>query len=438
MRQSAARALLVQLTVAVTLAGCFFTPISQGNPPVPQPGPTKIAGLKEPEMGAPDRGSVSPFPDSEDHPADLDPELPIAWEWGVRWGITPSGGALLPRRVHPLRGIVAVAAGLEHGLALSSDGTVWTWGNGRPLLGGIAADGPTDRPRQVAGLADVVAIAAGDFHNLAVRSDGTVWSWGHNGSGQLGDGSRESRSTAQMLEGLEDVVAITAGMSHSLALRRDGTVRAWGDGLFGAMGNGSRVSSLTPAEVAGLTDVISIAAGGRHSLVARADGTVWGWGRGDRGEIGVVADDSTVPTQIEGLSDVVLVAAGWRHSMAVTAEGELYSWGENEFGQLGHGKTGGMISLPEKVEDLPPVVSAVGGDHFSAAMTVDGQVFIWGDDVVTSLRRGDGTRSSPATPRPVAALHHITQVAAHSSSVIVIQSDVERRLETPRFVRGAR
>jgi len=37
----------------------------------------------------------------------------------------------------------------------------------------------------VPGLTGVVAIASGGAHNLALKAGGTLWSWGGNASGQL-------------------------------------------------------------------------------------------------------------------------------------------------------------------------------------------------------------------------------------------------------------
>src|SRR6185436_7581774 len=43
-------------------------------------------------------------------------------------------------------------------------------------------------PVQVLNLTGVVAIAGGAEHSLALRNDGTVWAWGSNRRGQLGNG----------------------------------------------------------------------------------------------------------------------------------------------------------------------------------------------------------------------------------------------------------
>ena len=45
------------------------------------------------------------------------------WEGGKLWQTAP-------RRVEALRGIVDVAAGADHSLALASDGQVYAWGRG--------------------------------------------------------------------------------------------------------------------------------------------------------------------------------------------------------------------------------------------------------------------------------------------------------------------
>lgn len=48
-------------------------------------------------------------------------------------------------------------------------------------------------PGQVPGLTGVVAVAAGMGHFVALKADGTVWAWGSNYRGQLGDGTTQDR-----------------------------------------------------------------------------------------------------------------------------------------------------------------------------------------------------------------------------------------------------
>ena len=129
-----------------------------------------------------------------------------------------------------LNGVVAVAAGGSHSLALRGDGTVVAWGNN--------SYGQATVP---ASLSNVVAIAAGTAHSLALRSDGTVAGWG----------------SPALLAGLSNVVAISAEGNHSLALRSDGRVVAWGNNSYG--------QAAVPTAV---SNVVFIAGGGSHSLVS--------------------------------------------------------------------------------------------------------------------------------------------------------------------------
>ncbi len=145
-----------------------------------------------------------------------------------------------------LSGVVAVAAGVAHSLALKSDGSVVAWGN---VVLVNDASGLSAVP---AGLDGVVAVAAGWGYSLVLKSDGTVVAWG---------GDLFGESTVPV--GLSEVVAVAAvaaGDYHSLALKSDGTVVAWGRDHFG--------ESTVPA---GLSGVVAVAAGDSHSLALVRD-----------------------------------------------------------------------------------------------------------------------------------------------------------------------
>jgi alpha-tubulin suppressor-like RCC1 family protein len=99
-------------------------------------------------------------------------------------------------QVAGLTRVVAIAAGNSFGLALLDDGTVRAWGAGASGQLGDGALSSSSVPVQVADpddprgvLGGVVAIAAGGGHALALKNDGRVVAWGLNDVGQLGDGS---------------------------------------------------------------------------------------------------------------------------------------------------------------------------------------------------------------------------------------------------------
>ncbi|HBE06182.1 MAG TPA: hypothetical protein DCY85_06795 [Firmicutes bacterium] len=47
---------------------------------------------------------------------------------------------------------------------------------------------------QVNGLNGVMAIAGGGYHTIALKADCSIWAWGSNSTGQLGDGSNANSS----------------------------------------------------------------------------------------------------------------------------------------------------------------------------------------------------------------------------------------------------
>ncbi len=178
-----------------------------------------------------------------------------------------------------LDGVIAVAASFSNTLALRADGTVWAFGKNSSGQLGLPKDlFPHDVPEMVPGLDGVVAIASGLNHSVALRFDGTVWTFGANSSGQLGRTTPNGLGdpTPTQVPGLNSVSAIAAGTGVTVALRSDGTVWSFGSNGDGALGR-STVGGFDPAPgmMNGLTGVTAIATGGTQTSALTVDGSVW-------------------------------------------------------------------------------------------------------------------------------------------------------------------
>ncbi|MEO5913683.1 MAG: cadherin-like beta sandwich domain-containing protein [Luteolibacter sp.] len=332
-----------------------------------------------------------------------------AWTWGFNdYGQlgTPSvsGGKSLEPVPVSQAGVLAgktilhVAAGVDHSLALCSDGKVVAWGKGN---NGELGDGSwenhglpvaVDASGALLGKT-VVAVAAGNSYSLALCSDGTVVSWGANSDGELGTGVLGytnvpvAVSVAGALAG-KTVVAIAAGSGHSLALCSDGKVVAWGVNFFGELGSGTTLGSGVPVAVKtegallGKT-VVGIAAGYSHSLALCSDGVVVAWGENSYGQLGNGSTtNSSVPVVVTADTGAlagrkrVAIGAGSAHSFVVCANGTVAGWGNDADGELGNNSTVNS-SLPVAMDTSGAlagkiVISATGGANHSLMFCKDG------------------------------------------------------------------
>lgn len=117
-------------------------------------------------------------------------------------------------------------------------------------------------------LEGIVSVAAGSAHTLALDGNGNVWAWGYNLYGALGDNTTTSRGTAAKVQNpagtgdLSNIVRIAAGgsalLGHSMAVAADGTVYTWGYNANGQLGNGTTSTAATklPVTVGGSLDLL--------------------------------------------------------------------------------------------------------------------------------------------------------------------------------------
>ena len=226
--------------------------------------------------------------------------------------------------------IVAVSAGWDHSLALSTTGTVYAWGQNRwGQLGNGNAPTASAVPVAVTfpvGTPAMTAIAAGGYFSLSLDSTGAVWAWGNSFMGQLGQpaaGPGVSTPTQTAAPANTGVTAISAGACHSLAVK-GGTVLAWGYNGFGQLANVAGGGVPGAVTLPGGVSATTVAAGGNHSLALTTGGAVLSWGRNNVGQLGIGnnADTATpTPALAPANANVSAIAAGWQHNLALTSTG---------------------------------------------------------------------------------------------------------------------
>jgi alpha-tubulin suppressor-like RCC1 family protein len=305
----------------------------------------------------------------------------------------------VPQTVINLTNARKVAAGESHAMALRSDGTVVAWGsNADGKLGIGAVGGLFPTPQVVAGLSNVTAIAAGLDHALALRGDGTVWAWGQNDVCQLGQNDTTSRGSATQVPGLANVTAIATGGAHSFVLRSDGAVFAWGWNANGQLGFGSATQPVCqPARVTALDGrgVVELVGGGFHSLARTSLGAVLGWGSNSGGQTGSGTPGSgnvLAPTVVAGLLGVTALAAGETHSVVRRNDGTIRTWGNASSGRLGNGASGSTQSTSTpQVPNVANVTAIAAGTNHTLVLLQDGRVGCFGSNFLSQCGRSEIT-----------------------------------------------
>jgi alpha-tubulin suppressor-like RCC1 family protein len=384
-----------------------------GYPPTPGPSPVRRAGYQI--TGAVAAGYA--------HVLALKTDGTV-WSWGSngngQLGLGTTTTVNVPTQVPTLAAVVAVAAfGWDYSsqsFAVKADGTVWAWGYNNAGQLGDGTNTQRTSPVQVSAplpplqMTGVVAVAAGREHTLALTSDGHVWAWGANGSGQLGNNSQTPSWIPVSVVGLTDVVAVGAGDTHSAALKRDGTVWTWGNNSSGQLGNGTTSGiRKIPGQVPDILDGTTLSAGAERTLVVRGDGIegrLWAWGGGSGFQPstfipGLLCDASTGSitrsTPVGTLDRALGAQAGVGQTMVLRREpgGESSLWGcgWHNANRLDANAPSHQTAWPLRLT-TGQFVAMAAGRTVSVAERPDTKLLVWWS--TPDDRRGDGFQLGPA------------------------------------------
>ena len=232
-------------------------------------------------------------------------------------------------------------------------------------------------------------LSCGEEHSSFISFSGHVYSMGSNSEGRLGLGDKTLRSSPSpcLVEGLSNYrcFKISCGWGHTAVITEEGNVFTWGVGEFGALATGSNqnawapVKCLIPRSMRGL----NVSCGSRHTVLVVEENmnkVLLVSGSGEAGQLGTGKREKEFSfVAVNFNEDPVQAAAGIFHTLVLASSGNVWATGGNSFGQLGLGNKK-STSRFEKVAVDGVVVKVAAGNH-SAAVTENGQLFIWGTGV---------------------------------------------------------
>jgi alpha-tubulin suppressor-like RCC1 family protein len=294
---------------------------------------------------------------------------PASSEVTTSWSAGNSGS-------YQVAGLPPQISGVQaSGLAVGSDGKVYSWVRGKRAAPVASV---------VSGPRSVVAAAQGFDFGSALTSTGTLWSWGNDRDGELCNGKTETTSAPALVHNLSNIVSISGGAAHLMLLTGSGQVLECGAAAFGELGNGATSGSYdTPAPVKDLHGIVAISAGSEDSVALDSNGNVWDWGVNNWGQVGDGnRSNSAVPVEVSLPAPAVQIYSGGDSiqdgsEIALLQNGEIWAWGDDRYGELGDG--GSRYSdVPVEVPGLSDIVYVATDAYTSFAVDSSGNVWEWG------------------------------------------------------------
>jgi alpha-tubulin suppressor-like RCC1 family protein len=240
--------------------------------------------------------------------------------------------------------VASIAIGLEHMLAVCTEGFVWAWGSNRYCAAGAHEEIQNQQyPEKVCTTMwndkTFSAVSAGENHSVALDTDGILWEWGQR---------------------------------HALTCSK----RVSGGSFHTSIFMHTEPSKVSSTQINFTSPIQNISCGPTFTLALDNAGRVWSFGVGDNGELGLGRHRLTeLPMQITGFANqsaLISISSGQSMCGAVSCQGDVYIWGRNFYCDTKGMKNMNLISKRQRyrIDGMStPVLVMVTHTHSESAST---------------------------------------------------------------------
>lgn len=309
--------------------------------------------------------------------------------------------------------IVDLKASSFSSIALTSKGRVFTWGDNEYGQLGNGTNVESIVPIDITSYFNleenetITAISLGIYHGLVLTSNNRLFSWGRNNYSQLGNGTNVDSNVPVNINTMynpslnegEVIVQITSGINHSGFRTNLNRVYSWGHNGFGQLGLNHTFDMNIPSLIAIQLDnvngetITKIDYSGLSSGALLSSGRILFWGNNDSGHL---VTNLTVPIKqpmdvtmvfdLEAGEKIVDFALGIGHTAFLTSNKRVLMVGSNFYGQLGTNDISGSTMTPTDITsnlglkngDFPKSISV--GFYHTAILTNNGMLYVYGSN----------------------------------------------------------
>uniref|UniRef100_A0A7N5JHS8 X-linked retinitis pigmentosa GTPase regulator n=1 Tax=Ailuropoda melanoleuca TaxID=9646 RepID=A0A7N5JHS8_AILME len=219
---------------------------------------------------------------------------------------------------------------------------------------------------------------------------------------------------------------LSCGDEHTAIVTGNNKLYMFGSNNWGQLGLGSKSTVNKPTCVKALKpEKVKFAACGRnHTLVSTEGGKVYASGGNNEGQLGLGDTDERNSFHLISFftsqRKIKQLSAGSNTSAALTEDGELFMWGDNSEGQIGL-KNITNVCVPQQVTVGKPISWISCGYYHSAFVTTEGELYTFGEPESGKLGLPKQLLVNHRMPQSVPGIpEKVVQVACGGGHTVVL------------------